>query len=409
MRASRQLTLYKMCRLTAYKGKPILIGDLIVKPENGLMYQSRDAAWHPGVVDGMGKRNIRVNADGFGVAWYSRPTIDDEGKQLLESGEMTDSVTGLREHMYESCTFKFITPAWSNRNLKNIGQHVQSSLVFAHIRAGSTGLNIVDSLNVSVTEENCHPFRFRQWTFMHNGGVPSFHLIKYPLMQILDEDSFNGISGNTDSEYIFALFLSLLPDKHDLNVNLKVFAETVEKTIACILQLCETYSCPFNKNKGYTPACSLNLVITDGCHMIATRFRTGCHAPQGHSGSEPPSLYYNWGSNFVCEEGQFFMGDRKDGCGCGSPNEIVISSAPLSKCDDMVLDTRDLSSSSYPMGMRVDLNNMDGSRSNISSIDNLDELLALTICLSLVGSRAVFLLDPTLVDNCVKSLIYKES
>jgi glutamine amidotransferase len=353
-----------MCRLTAYKGKPLLIGDLIVKPENGLMFQSRDAGWHPGVIDGLGKRNIRVNADGFGVAWYSRPTIHDS-EELLESEEIIDSVTGLREHMYESCTFKFITPAWSNRNLKNIGQHVRSSLIFAHIRAGSTGLNIEDSLGVSVAEENCHPFQFRQWTFMHNGGVPSFHMIKYPLMQILDEDSFNKISGNTDSEYIFALFLSLLPDKHDLNVDLKVFAKTVERTIACILELCQTY----NKKAGSSCACSLNLVISDGCHIIATRFRTGCRAVPGTRGTDPPSLYYNWGSNFVCEEGQFFMGDRKSDCGC-NPNEIVISSAPLSKCDDLVLDTRSMCAAGYPRDMFLDLGAHSGSGGSGDELQN---------------------------------------
>ena len=161
-----------MCRLTAYKGKALLIGDLIVRPENGLVFQSRDAGWHPGVSDGLGKRNIRVNADGFGVAWYSRPRIDDSD-DLLKVGEVADNWIGLRETLYKSCIFKFITPAWCNKNLKNIGQHVRSNLIFAHIRAGSTGLNIEDSLNVSVAEENCHPFQFRQWTFMHNGGIPT--------------------------------------------------------------------------------------------------------------------------------------------------------------------------------------------------------------------------------------------
>ena len=34
----------------------MLIGDLVVRPENGLLFQSRDAAWHPGVEDGMGKQ-----------------------------------------------------------------------------------------------------------------------------------------------------------------------------------------------------------------------------------------------------------------------------------------------------------------------------------------------------------------
>ena len=169
-------------------------------------------------------------------------------------------------------------------------------------------------------------------------------------MQIMDEDSFNLISGNTDSEYIFALFLSLLPDKHDLNVDLKVFAKTVEKTIACILELCDTYSNKQNR----PPACSLNLVITDGCHIIATRFRTSNDKSPSRPSTEPPSLYYNWGSNFVCEEGQFFM-HSQIGDDRRSPNEIVISSAPLSKGNDLILDTRNAAAAGYPRDMCLDL------------------------------------------------------
>lgn len=37
-----------MCRFTVYKGKPILIGNILVDPVNGLLSQSRDAIAHPG-------------------------------------------------------------------------------------------------------------------------------------------------------------------------------------------------------------------------------------------------------------------------------------------------------------------------------------------------------------------------
>jgi glutamine amidotransferase len=200
-----------MCRLTAYKGRPLLIGDLIVKPENGLLYQSRDAAWHPGVADGIGKRNIRVNADGFGVAWYSRETLTSEESVEKQVGSHTyggAGIHGLRAYMYESCVYKFVTPAWSSRNLKNIGEHVQSSLIFAHIRAGSNGLLPEESFNISVTEENCHPFQYRQWTFMHNGGVPNFGSIKLPIVHLLDELCWNGIAGSTyNSVFCYTIVL----------------------------------------------------------------------------------------------------------------------------------------------------------------------------------------------------------
>jgi hypothetical protein len=90
--------LFSMCRLTVYKGREILLGDLIVKPDNSLMCQSRDAHYHPGVTDKNNERNILVNGDGFGVAWYTK------------------------EPAKGSCVFKFVTPAWSNHNLRNLGE-----------------------------------------------------------------------------------------------------------------------------------------------------------------------------------------------------------------------------------------------------------------------------------------------
>jgi hypothetical protein len=41
------------------------------EPENSLIYQSRQAHYHPGVKDVDHLRNILVNADGFRLAWYS--------------------------------------------------------------------------------------------------------------------------------------------------------------------------------------------------------------------------------------------------------------------------------------------------------------------------------------------------
>ena len=51
----------------------------------------------------------------------------------------------------------------------------------------------------------------RQWVFAHNGGVANFAKIKRPLINLLDEESYLSITGTTDSEHMFALFLTLLP------------------------------------------------------------------------------------------------------------------------------------------------------------------------------------------------------
>jgi predicted glutamine amidotransferase len=50
-----------------YLGQPLAMEELIAKPEHSLITQSRDASYHPGCD---AKRNIRVNGDGFGLAFY---------------------------------------------------------------------------------------------------------------------------------------------------------------------------------------------------------------------------------------------------------------------------------------------------------------------------------------------------
>jgi predicted glutamine amidotransferase len=219
-----------MCRLTVYKGKPILIGDLIVRPENSLIVQSRDAGYHPGVdaTADVSKRNIRVNGDGFGIAWYryTLPTCCGSGSCSGSSNSLCTSsscpvaaaaaaaeqkgskaqvaqVHGFRCPAVATCfQFKFITPAWSNSNLRSLGNAVSSELIFAHIRAASAGITTGNSNNGSekdiVNEENCHPFKFKQWIFAHNGGVPCFHQIKRALLALLDDEAFALLSGRCD-------------------------------------------------------------------------------------------------------------------------------------------------------------------------------------------------------------------
>lgn len=58
------------------------------------------------------------------------------------------------------------------------------------------------------------------------------------------------------------------------------------------------------------------MIFSDGVNVIATRYRNGYQIP--------PSLYYNYGSEFTCQNGQF------DSTGCKDAYEVVISSAPLS-------------------------------------------------------------------------------
>jgi glutamine amidotransferase len=153
-----------MCRWLAYSGSPVLIDDLLYRPEHSLIAQSLHST--------LGAET--TNGDGFGVGWYG-------------VGE-TPGV------------FHSIEPAWNDRNLHELSQHIESGLVFAHIRASSGS---------PVQQTNCHPFRYGKWLWMHNGVIHEFHQVKRDLVLAVDPSLFPFIEGSTDSEVFFYLALSL--------------------------------------------------------------------------------------------------------------------------------------------------------------------------------------------------------
>jgi predicted glutamine amidotransferase len=152
-----------MCRWLAYSGSPILLDEILYRPEHSLIDQSLHA-----------KLGVETtNGDGFGVGWYSA-----EGHPGIFHG---------------------IGPAWNNQNLRNICGHISAPIVLAHIRA-ATG--------TAVQETNCHPFQFENWLWMHNGSIAQFHRLKRELTFAIDPQLFPYILGSTDSEAMFYLALT---------------------------------------------------------------------------------------------------------------------------------------------------------------------------------------------------------
>ncbi|MFD3695509.1 class II glutamine amidotransferase [Streptomyces sp. NPDC058646] len=151
-----------MCRWLAYSGTPLLLDTILYKPAHSLIDQSLHS-----------KLGVETtNGDGFGVGWYSP--------------EHTDTPALLRD----------VGPAWNNRNLRELADHVSSPLFFAHIRA-STG--------TAVQQTNCHPFRHGRWMWMHNGAIADFHRMRRDLVLLIDPLVFSDIEGTTDSEVMFYL------------------------------------------------------------------------------------------------------------------------------------------------------------------------------------------------------------
>lgn len=242
-----------MCRFLCYMGPELSISELLYRPGNSLIVQSYKAS----------ERKEPLNGDGFGVGWYA-PDVSET-----------------------PCVFTSLTPAWSNRNLRNLAEHVKSSCFFAHVRAASPGMN--------VSEVNCHPFRFGRYLWMHNGSLAGFNRIKRRLRQSLPDALYLGIEGTTDSEHAFIVFLNLLGDTgRPISAR-----EMGERLVQTVVQLEGWIT-----EAGITEPSYYNFAVTDGRSVAAIRFVSDPRL-------EPISLYYSTGRQYARAEdvGPMIEGD----------------------------------------------------------------------------------------------------
>ena len=149
-----------MCRFVAYTGEPVYLEALIAKPRHSLMRQSLRAE----------EAKTVTNGDGFGIGWY-----------------------GERE---EPGVYREVMPAWSDDNLLALSGTLKSRLFFAHVRAATAG---------GIARQNCHPFRYGRYLFMHNGQIGGYAQIRRTLESLLPDEMFAARRGATDSELLFLL------------------------------------------------------------------------------------------------------------------------------------------------------------------------------------------------------------
>ncbi len=228
-----------MCRLIAYLGHPVLIADVLIKPVNSIINQSLSAQ----------ESEIKTNGDGFGLGWYA-PEIDGN-----------------------PAVFTSIFPAWSDQNLVNLTAKIKSPAFFAHVRAASSG---------GVAAYNCHPFIHENMMMMHNGQIADFSRIKRHMRRVLEDEIYNWIKGETDSEHLFALFLHFA--KRRALAKGAVMAEVLEETLQQVLAL--------HRQQGIAAASFFNICITNGKQMVASRCCSDPLVP-------PETLHYATGAHFL--------------------------------------------------------------------------------------------------------------
>ena len=251
-----------MCRFVFYSGKPICLSSLIEKPQNSIISQSLSSQY----------KLSPVNADGFGIAWYAPHLTPEPGM------------------------FHAITPAWNNHNLLNLASTISSPTILAHVRAASESL--------AVSQNNCHPFAWNSFSFMHNGFIKPFLKVKRKIQAHLSDEAFAIIKGSTDSEHIFVLFIH-----HYLKLELPELdrMETaMVQTIAYLQKLLKTGDM------------KLNLIVTNGNETIATRY--------SNNQENPPSLFISSFAKLILKDHKL-----KELPGSHTPKSVLICSEPITE------------------------------------------------------------------------------
>jgi predicted glutamine amidotransferase len=213
-----------MCRWLAYSGPPLLLDELLFKPENSLIRQSMAAT----------QSIVPTNGDGFGLGWY--------GKQKYPG------------------IFRDTLPAWNDANLLSLAEQIQSELFFAHVRA-STG--------TSTSRENCHPFRLGRIMFMHNGRIGGYGAIRRELEQLIPDEIFRERSGTTDSEAFF-----LLACGNGLAGDVR---EALARTVGQVQEVME--------KSGTGEPLRITAAIADGDRIYALRYSSDNQSPTLYYGT----------------------------------------------------------------------------------------------------------------------------
>jgi predicted glutamine amidotransferase len=208
-----------MCRFLAYVGDAIFLDELVCKPQHSLVRQSLRADEAKAV----------TNGDGFGIGWYG----DRQAPGV----------------------YREVMPAWSDENLLALCANVRSKLFFAHVRA-ATGTGIA--------RQNCHPFRYGPYLFMHNGQIGSYGQLRRSMEARLPDHLYAERKGATDSELMFLMII-------DLMAGGATAADAVSQVLELVLVMMAKV--------GATQPLRFAAVLADGQQMHAFRFASDAKAP----------------------------------------------------------------------------------------------------------------------------------
>jgi predicted glutamine amidotransferase len=276
-----------MCRALAYLGQPVLLDNLLFRPDSALVKQS----YMPQMLN-------LLNLAGFGLKAWDRDSTDAD-----------------RPYSYASTSLPIY-----DRNLKALAEKIRPTCVLAHVRGVHFNTEGI------ISQQNIHPFQFPgcRIALAHNGDLERMREIKPALLEHVRPEFARMIEGTTDSEWIYALLLSNLEDP-GRDVTADEIAQALARTLAILRQVREKL--------GIVNWSPVNLFITTGKQLVAVRycFDFGCYRTDNpalvpEASFNYHSLWYTSGNEYGYHDGEWKMVGGAD-----TADSIMIASEPLTR------------------------------------------------------------------------------
>jgi predicted glutamine amidotransferase len=273
-----------MCRVLAYLGRPVVLDELLYRPDSSLIRQ---------VVDP--RMLSLLSLAGFGMAAWD--------------GDSHASDVPFEYHVPDLPLF--------DSNLRALSRKLRARSLLAHVR----GVSYAASSN-AIGHHNLHPFRYEGFrlALAHNGDLARFGEMKHDLLPFIKPEIASLIRGTTDSEWLYALIMSQVRDP-----TVDPDAEDIMRAVRRSLEIVRG----LREKRGIHVSSSVNLFLCDGNDLVATRFTFdfGCYPENVNQANlSYLSLWYTFGRDYGFHDGEWKMLG-----GLGDQDSVIVASEPLTR------------------------------------------------------------------------------
>lgn len=270
-----------MCRILSYLGTPVLLDHLLYAPDSSLLNQTIHA-----------KMLAMLNLAGFGMAAWDPASHEPHAPFRYRTTQV----------------------AMFDRNLKALASKLMPSALLAHIRG------VPYNSTVQINEQNVHPFVFDRvpLAMAHNGDLADFRAMRFDLVPHVRPELARHVQGSTDSEWLYALTVSALPDPYRVAGPDEILA-AVTHALGVVRDV--------RAKHGIDRSSSTNLIFCDGVNLVAVRF-TFDFGKFGHARmqgtTEFLSMWYSFGREYGLHDDEWKLTG-----GAAQADSVIVASEPL--------------------------------------------------------------------------------